>query len=101
MIENDNSLNIQSLPGHISLLSAYPNPFNPSTNIVFSIFHSSHYKLAVYDINGRYLKTLLQSFLPSGSYTLTWNAAEYVSGIYFIKLDTEFNTLNTKLILIK
>jgi len=94
-------LNVQSYPEKISLFHAYPNPFNPSTNIAFSILEGSHYKLSIYDINGRYLETLLQSFLPNGSYTLTWNAGEYTSGIYFIKLDTEFNTLNQKLILIK
>ena len=94
-------LNIQSHPEKMSLFQVYPNPFNPSTNIAFSILEGSHYKLSIYDINGRYIETLLQSFLPNGSYTLTWNAGEYTSGIYFIKLDTEFNTLNQKLILIK
>ena len=70
-------------------------------NISFFIFHGSQCKLSVYDINGSYLETLLQSYLQSGSYTLAWNAADYAGGIYFIKLDTDFNTHSQKLTLIK
>jgi len=94
-------LSIQSNPEHISLFSAYPNPFNPSTNIIFFISQGSYSLISVYDMSGRYLETLYQSYFTPGRYTLTWNADQYSSGIYFIKLDTDFNTLSHKLVLAK
>ena len=96
-----NTLDTKSIPKHSALLSAYPNPFNPSTNITFSIPQNSYSAISIYNISGRLIEILSQSYFQSGDYTLTWHAAEYASGIYFIKLDTEFNTLNQKLILIK
>ena len=97
----DNTLNIHSHPENISLLNAYPNPFNPSTNVIFSISHGSYSTISIYDMSGRYLETLSKSYFSPGSYTLIWNAAEYASGIYFIKLDTDIHTLSQKLILAK
>ena len=101
IIENDNALNIHSHPVHISLLSAYPNPFNPSTNIIFSIPQSSNSKTSVYDMGGRFLKTLYQSYSTPGNYTLTWNASDYSSGIYFIRLELDSYLISQKLVLAK
>ena len=50
-----------SIPFHAeypSLLNAYPNPFNPSTNIIFSISHGSYSTISIYDMSGRYFETL-------------------------------------------
>ena len=94
-------LNIQSYPENISLLNAYPNPFNPSTNIIFSISHGSNSLISVYDMEGRYLETLSKSYFVPGSYTLTWNASEYPSGIYFIRLALDSYLISHKLVLAK
>lgn len=94
-------LNIQSHPENISLLNAYPNPFNPSTNISFTISVGSHSIISIYDMRGRFLETLSKSYFIPGSYSLTWNASEYASGLYIIKLDNKFTTLSHKLILTK
>ena len=95
------SMNIPYHVKSVSLLDAYPNPFNPMTNITFSISQSSQSIISVYDLSGRLLEILSQSYVSPGSYTLTWNAEEYASGIYFIKLDTDFISLGQKLILAK
>ena len=95
------TMNISFHAEYPSLLNAYPNPFNPSTNITFNISKSSHSIISVYNITGKYLETLSQSYFTPGSYTLTWDAANYASGIYIIKLDTDFTTLRQKLILAK
>ena len=101
MIGNDNSLNITSHTGKISLLSAYPNPFNPVTNVIFSLAQGSNSIISVYDIGGRYLETLSKSYYSPGTYTLTWSATKYPSGIYLVRLDNDFTTLIQKLILTK
>ena len=98
MLDN---VNIQSHPELIYLLDAYPNPFNPSTNITFSIPQSSHANISVYNVEGRFLETLSQLYYFPGKYILTWNADEYSSGIYFIKLDTDSHTQSYKLIIAK
>ena len=103
IIENDtdNALNIHSHPENISLLNAYPNPFNPSTNIIFSISHGSNSLISVYDMGGRYLETLSKSYFAPGSYTLIWNASDYPSGIYFIRLELDSYLISQKLVLAK
>ena len=103
IIENDtdNALNIHSHPENISLLNAYPNPFNPSTNIIFTISKSSNSLISVYDMGGRYLETLSKSYSAPGSYTMTWNASDYPSGIYFIRLELDSYLISQKLVLAK
>ena len=101
IIENDNALNIHSHPENISLLNAYPNPFNPSTNIIFSISHGSNSLISVYDMGGRYLETLSKSYFVPGSYTLIWNASDYPSGIYCIRLELDSYLISQKLVLAK
>ena len=95
------TMNIPFHAEYPSLLNAYPNPFNPSTNVILSISHGSYSTISIYDMSGRYLETLSKSYFSPGSYTLIWNAAEYASGIYFIKLDTDIHTFSQKLILAK
>ena len=95
------TMDIPFNPEYFSLLKAYPNPFNPTINITFSISQSSQAVLAIYDIGGSYLETISQSYFTAGNYTFLWNASEYASGIYFVKLDTDFITLSRKLVLTK
>ena len=101
IIANDNALNIHSHTKQISLFYSYPNPFNPSANIIFSISQGSNSLISVYDMDGRYLETLSKSYFVPGSYTLTWNAAEYASGIYFIRLELDSYLISQKLVLAK
>ena len=78
-------------PENFSLSEAYPNPFNPSTNITFTISKNDNVKISVYDIRGKQVENLLNENKSAGSYKLTWNASNFVSGIYFIKI--QFNGL--------
>jgi len=88
------------IPEKISI-QTYPNPFNPSTNIILSIPIGSHFDLSVYDVRGRLIETLSHSYFTPGNYTLTWNAAEYISGIYFIRLESNDYSISQKLALVK
>ncbi|MFC1898468.1 CapA family protein [Candidatus Cloacimonadota bacterium] len=69
----------------------YPNPFNPTTNISFSLKQASNVELSVYNIKGQKVKTLLKSHLASGLWNAEWNGKdtngkEAASGVYFFQL---------------
>lgn len=74
------------IPKSYNLLQNYPNPFNPSTNIEFSLPKSSNVELAIFDVLGRKIATLVNQQLNTGSYLVDWNATDFPSGIYFYRL---------------
>jgi hypothetical protein len=73
-------------PGNFSLSQNYPNPFNPSTAIKFNIPGGFNVKLIIYDVTGRIVSTLIDQFLASGSYNITFTTNNLSSGIYFYQL---------------
>lgn len=79
----------------------YPNPFNPQTNISFELPKASHVSVKVFDIIGNEVLTLLDSKLESGTHEISWNAANYSSGVYFYKLVTDGYTATRKMMLVK
>jgi|GEM_PF-4006865 len=91
----------EDIPNNFHLAQNYPNPFNPSTTIEFSIPQSGLYEIAVYNILGQKVKTLLRNELQPGSHKVEFNAAELASGIYLYKLTGNNITLTKKMILIK
>ena len=82
-LENDVVI---SLPKNFVLEQNYPNPFNPVTNISFEIPKDCNLKIVVYDMSGRELKTLVNSLMNAGYYTMEFNASGLSSGVYFYKL---------------
>ena len=72
-----------------SLEKPYPNPFNPTTTISFSIPSYEFVSIKVYDLNGRLVSTLLEENLNPGRHNLTWNGKDYSSGQYFVKMKSE------------
>ncbi len=75
-------------PIEYELSQNYPNPFNPSTTIKFSIPEKGNVKLLVYNILGETVATLLNEAKEAGVHTISYNAAELKSGIYFYKLES-------------
>ncbi len=88
-------------PDQYKLYLPYPNPFNPTTTIRFSLDHSSKMILSVYNINGRLVKTLLNENVNMGEHEVALNANELASGVYFIKMETKNFKDTKKLILLK
>jgi len=73
-------------PESFSLLN-YPNPFNPSTTISYTLPAKQVVTVAIYDINGRLLQTLVDNeFQPGGRHALRFDASNLSSGVYFCKL---------------
>ncbi len=89
------------VPDEFSLAPAYPNPFNPSTQMSFGIPQSGNVSLQVVDITGRSVETLLNKQMTAGTYTFTWNASNRPSGVYFILAEFDGKMLTQKVMLIK
>ena len=78
-----------------SLLKNYPNPFNPSTNISFSIMNPTKVSLKIYNLSGKEVSQLIDDFYMSGNYNIQWDAKDIYgnqlsSGIYIYRLSTQY-----------
>ncbi len=94
----DNRLGI---PQVFSLSQNYPNPFNPSTQISFDIPIQSRVDIAVFDQLGRKVATLVDREMSAGSFSITWNATRFISGLYLIRMETEGFTAIRKVALVR
>ncbi len=88
-------------PEDYNLGQNYPNPFNPTTEIAFSLPSSGIVKLSVFDLSGRKVASLLDTHLPAGSYTQTFNGASLASGIYIYRLESENFSETRKMVILK
>ncbi|NQU05859.1 MAG: DNRLRE domain-containing protein [Calditrichaeota bacterium] len=79
----------------------YPNPFNSSTTIPFSIPYRSRIDISIYDISGKNIQTILQSELNAGFHDVAWNGGGFNSGLYIVRLTTKDVTLTSKLLYIQ
>ena len=89
------------LPRSTDLLQNYPNPFNASTAIGYSLPRSQHVQIAVFDIHGRQVTTLVDGELQAGTHTVTWDAGRFASGVYFYTLQAEATVRCKSMILLK
>ncbi len=94
---------INQIPAGFELKQNFPNPFNPTTKINFSIPERGFATLKVYDLLGNQVEVLVDEELNRGIYSLTFDAASIsiASGTYFYKLDFNGKSLTKKLLLIK
>ncbi len=90
-----------SLPRNFSLSQNYPNPFNPSTLISYKLAASSDVTLKVYDVLGREVATLVHERQTAGTHSVTFNAADLPSGVYFYSLQAGTYSNTKKLLLLK
>ena len=100
-----NYLSIQSLENDIIIkrfsLQTYPNPFNSSCKIKFELQNKGFTKVTVIDITGKQVDQLIDQQLSKGNYQLTWNATKEMSGIYFIRIESENYSSTKKVLLLK
>ena len=92
---------VSTLSGKYELAQNFPNPFNPSTKINFSIPKESVVKLAVYDMLGKEVEVLVNDSKKAGSYSVEFNAGRLSSGIYFYKIETDGFIETKKMMLVK
>jgi hypothetical protein len=89
------------IPVSYSLSQNFPNPFNPSTRISYSIPKDGFVKITVFDILGKEVGTLVNNVQTAGAYILEYNASSLTSGIYFYKLESGNFVDTKKMVLIK
>jgi hypothetical protein len=90
-----------SLPESPAILTNYPNPFNASTMIRYRLAIDADVKLGIYNLLGEKVATLVDRQHAPGSYSVTWDASAFTSGIYFAKLTTGSETFTKKMVLMK
>ena len=76
------------IPDEYSLSQNFPNPFNPSTNIPFALPFESDVKVNIYDVRGRLVQELVNSYFGSGYHHIPWDASHLSSGLYFIRFES-------------
>jgi len=89
------------LPLTYALHPNYPNPFNPVTNIQFTIPEQADVKLQIYNVLGRQVDVLVNETLPIGHHKILWNPKNLSSGVYFYKLEAGSFMKTRKMILLK
>lgn len=82
-------------------ISNYPNPFNPTTTIKFSLAKNSHVSIKIYNNLGQEVKELVNDFIEAGSYESVFDASNLPSGIYFCKIQSSCYSNVIKLFLTK
>lgn len=96
-----NNASNQLLPIRFELQQNFPNPFNPTTNISFSLSGRSYVSLKIFDLLGRQVSSLVSEELSAGNYSRQWNASNFASGIYFYRLQASLYNETKILILLK
>lgn len=89
------------LPKTFSLSQNFPNPFNPSTTIRYSLPSSAHVRLTVYNLLGQVVSELVNEEQSAGWKEVRWNATGFSCGIYFYKLHTGSYVQTKKCLMVK
>ncbi len=89
------------IPVTYQLEQNYPNPFNPSTRIVYSIPEEGYVKLAIYNMLGEEVETIVNSTQKAGRYEVNFDASKLSSGVYIYRIEAANFTASKKLMLLK
>ena len=91
----------QEVPDTYELGGNYPNPFNPSTMIPFSLPEASHVRLVVYDLLGRVVDTLIDQPMGAGYHSVRFEASAYPSGAYLYRIEAGSFVSTQKMLLVR
>ncbi len=83
------------------LFKNYPNPFNPSTRISFSLDAEAEVRIDLFDLKGRKVDTLLQEVRPAGPHSITYQPANLASGVYFVLMRAGSFRATQRIMLVK
>ena len=88
-------------PDEFELNPVFPNPFNSSTTITYSLPTLSKVTLRIYNTKGQLIEALEDRVIPAGNHNVVWDAEKTGAGLYFINLAGSEQTLTRKIILVK
>ncbi len=89
------------LPDAYGLAQNFPNPFNPATTISYQIPERAYVRLAVYDVMGREVASLVDGEVAAGEYSLQWDAAAMPTGVYYYRMQAGGFSESKKLLLMR
>jgi hypothetical protein len=89
------------VPNKLILYQNYPNPFNPLTQVKFYLPYSTYIKLILYNSLGQLVRVVSDGYLIRGYHTVSMNASELSSGVYYYLLKTPLGTITKKMLLVK
>ncbi|MCE1165684.1 MAG: T9SS type A sorting domain-containing protein [Bacteroidetes bacterium] len=89
------------IPKKYELSQNYPNPFNPTTTINYAIPQNGVVQIKIFDITGREIKSLVNETKTAGYYSITFNASDLSSGVYFYRIQAKDFIQTKRMVLIK
>jgi hypothetical protein len=92
---------LPGLPAQFALEQNYPNPFNPATSISYALPKATEVRLSIFNILGQTVARPIDQLQPAGDYTVTWDAADNASGVYFYRLETADYVSVRKMLLVR
>ena len=101
IVANENSQVTVMMPTELTLSKAYPNPFNPSTSMNIFVPADGAVNLSVYNVMGQEVATLHSGNMTAGNHTVTWNASDMTSGMYFVRAESQAGVAVQKVMLMK
>jgi hypothetical protein len=93
--------NSSQIPTKLTLHQNFPNPFNPLTTISFELSDMSEINITVFDLMGREIAELINETVDAGYHSIDWNASEFSTGVYLVKLTSGETSSVQKMILMK
>jgi hypothetical protein len=96
-IEDD----ITQVPTQFKLGNAYPNPFNPTTTLEFTIARQTKVNITIHNELGQQVATLVNKEMPAGVHQVTWDATGLASGLYFYTMEADNFKETQKMMLVK
>jgi hypothetical protein len=96
----------EGAPSVTALRSAYPNPFNPSTTIPFSVVSQDHVSLRIYDAQGKLVRELENDVVPAGQHEVVWDGKDnagnqMATGVYFVRFVAGSYEMTRKVVMLK
>ncbi len=100
------SVDYDAMPEKFGIQSIYPNPFNPTTKIEYTVEHDSRIVISIYDIKGRHVTTIVNQHQSPGTHVVNWNGTSIqgipmASGTYFVVLENGIHRKTEKLLLLR
>ena len=97
---------IPSIPVETKLFSAFPNPFNPSTNLRYSMKEAGAVRIEVYNVKGQILASFNNTHNQAGYYQINWDGRDMSgnlagTGVYFYRMSSDNYTSTQKMVLAK
>jgi hypothetical protein len=92
---------VATVPADFAMVGVYPNPFNPTTTLSFTLANAGTVQMSIYDVNGREVANLINGYREAGSHSVTFDASHLTSGVYVYRLTSGDQVASGKMVLLK